>query len=935
MGSARRLKRPGSRARTARGRSAPALPAVEGLLDAILGEPSLERALETALPAIAAPAGAEAAAIFVFDDRRPVLERWHPLEWTPPAALAERVRSAAHALFHPQPENPKPHPAGWRLLPLLAKERTVGVLCLGPRRGRATATEPIERLTRVLACRVAGDLEMDRSRALQARYERWFKTLDEQVRVLDRERQKFAAVVHASDASVFVTDPARVIRWTNSVMAQWPPAEHSTWRGLTCRDVCSAISAQGHQQECDPCPVAAALARKEVVHREFHRSGEGGEVRSHYLTALPIKGPDGSAAEAMVMVQDLSDLEILRSSEARYRQVFERSTRGIVMVDPDDRTILLANASARRITGHDEELRGQRLQDLHADSEWQRLEPHYEAAFRGGELGMMECRLRTRDGSERLAMLSGARTDFDGRLVLMLDFHDITEERRVQLALQQAEVRLRRVIASAPIILFALDQHGRFTLSEGRGLAGLGLVAGQRIGMSVFEIYRDDPTILGYLRRALAGEEFSVVAEVGDRAFETNYAPVRGPDGSLQEVIGVATDVTERHKLEERLRQAQRMEAIGRLAGGVAHDFNNLLAAIMGHSELIMTRLEPGHPMWRSAEEVQKAAVRGAMLTRQLLAFGRKDMLTLQVLDLNTVVSGMDGMLRRLIGEDIELVSVAEDVVSPVRADRGQLEQVIMNLAVNARDAMPHGGKLTIGVERVTYDEAQAQRIAQAKPGPHVILTIADTGVGMDEETLAHAFEPFYTTKPRDKGTGLGLATVYGIVEQCGGHIQLTSEPGVGTRFEVALPLVDASELTDGESPAQEPADGGRETILLAEDEDAVRALARETLEGKGYRVLEARNGVEALATARSAGWIDLLVTDVVMPQMGGGELARQLQAERPGIKVLFISGYPDDALVRHGVLEGSAPLLPKPFSLTEFARKVREILDAAARKAA
>jgi len=370
------------------------------------------------------------------------------------------------------------------------------------------------------------------------------------------------------------------------------------------------------------------------------------------------------------------------------------------------------------------------------------------------------------------------------------------------------------------------------------------------------------------------------------------------------------------------------MEAIGRLAGGVAHDFNNLLAAILGHSELMMSRLEPGHPIRRSAEEVQRAAVRGAMLTRQLLAFGRRDMLTLQVLDLNAVVEEMDGMLRRLIGEDIELESHADEIAVPVRADRGQLEQVIVNLAVNARDAMPNGGKLTIAVTKMTVDEAYAHRHGQARPGPHAMLAITDTGIGMDEETLAHAFEPFYTTKPRDKGTGLGLATVYSIVERCGGHILVYSEAGLGTSFKVCLPLADGVDAAPSPPPAALPADGGTETILLAEDEDAVRELAREVLEGKGYRVLEARSGDEALAIATGAGWIDLLVTDVVMPQIGGGELAQRLSAQRPGLKVLFVSGYPDDAIVRHGVLERGSAMLQKPFELEAFARKVREVLD-------
>jgi PAS domain S-box-containing protein len=901
---------------------------LESLLDAILGESSLEGALDAGLAKIAAHAMAEAGGVFLVDEGRPVLERWHPHDWSPPKLLAEQLRVAARAhLTEGADERAKRPPLGWRVLPLPGDGRTLGALVLGPPRRALRRGRELERMARALAIRAAADLEVTRVRSLQTRYERWFKTLDEQLRVLDRERQKFASFVHASGASVFVTDPSRVIRWTNAVMSERPPVDGTTWSGRTCREVCSGIAGHGHQ-ECEECPVGQALARGQVVHREFRRSNHG-EPRSHYLTAMPIKGPDGRPAEAMVMIQDLSDLEMLRTSELRYRQVFERSDRGIVMVDPATRELLLANARAASITGHDPEaLTRLRLEDLHAPAEWQRLSPHYQAALAGGDLGMLECRVLTRSGEERVAIVSSARTDFDGREVLMLDFVDITETRRVEVALHQAEERLRWVIGSSPLVLFALDRDGIFTLSEGRALEELGLQPGEAVGSSVFDLYRDHPSLLSQVRRALDGEEFTVVLEVGEVAFETSFATMRDPEGTIQEVIGVATDVTERHKLETQLRHAQRMEAIGRLAGGVAHDFNNLLAAILGHSELMMSRLEPGHPIRRSAEEVQRAAVRGAMLTRQLLAFGRRDMLTLQVLDMNAVVDEMDGMLRRLIGEDIELESHGHDLAVPVRADRGQLEQVIVNLVVNARDAMPQGGKLTIAVTKVTFDEAYAHRHGHARPGPHAMLTITDTGIGMDEETLAHAFEPFYTTKPRDKGTGLGLATVYGIVERCGGHILVYSEPGLGTSFKVCLPLAEGLDVAPSPPPETAPADGGTETILLAEDEDAVRALAREVLEGKGYRVLEARSGHEALALAAGAGWIDLLVTDVVMPQMGGGELAQRLAALRPGIKVLFVSGYPDDAIVRHGVLERGSAMLQKPFELEAFARKVREVID-------
>jgi CheY-like chemotaxis protein len=372
------------------------------------------------------------------------------------------------------------------------------------------------------------------------------------------------------------------------------------------------------------------------------------------------------------------------------------------------------------------------------------------------------------------------------------------------------------------------------------------------------------------------------------------------------------------------------MEAIGRLAGGVAHDFNNLLAAIMGHGELLLRRLDPTHPQHRHAEAIQKAAARGALLTRQLLAFSRKEVLAPTVLDLHLVVAEMEEMLRRLIGEHIELVIVLGDGPDHVRADRGQLEQVIMNLAVNARDAMAEGGVLRVEVAASDL----AGRIADgvARSGPFVTVAVSDTGCGMDAATAARIFEPFFTTKEQGKGTGLGLSTVYGIVEQSGGFIEVDSVPGRGTTFTVYLPRLEERTRIPGTEAATPASMTGTETVLLVEDEAGVRAVAREALEGHGYRVLEARHGAEALEVARGhPGPIDLLVTDIVMPLMGGRELAQQLRAARPAVRVLFMSGYTDDVVVRRGVSDLTSAFLQKPFAMSAFARKVRETLDSAA----
>jgi two-component system cell cycle sensor histidine kinase/response regulator CckA len=378
----------------------------------------------------------------------------------------------------------------------------------------------------------------------------------------------------------------------------------------------------------------------------------------------------------------------------------------------------------------------------------------------------------------------------------------------------------------------------------------------------------------------------------------------------------------------DQLRQSQKMEAIGQLAGGVAHDFNNLLTAISGYSELGLRRLTDNDPLRRNLEEIKKASTRATSLTRQLLSFSRTEMLQAKVIDLNAIVGDMDTMLRRLIGEDIDLITLLEPSSCQVKADPGQIDQVIMNLAVNARDAMPRGGKLTIETGRVHLDETYALAHLAVESGTYVMLAVSDTGAGMDEETKKHLFEPFFTTKELGKGTGLGLSTVYGIVNQSGGTIWVYSELGQGTTFKVYLPVVSEPVETEIKTTAPESLQG-RETVLLVEDEEMVRKLSREILEMNGYRVLSAANGEEACHVCDSyIGEIHLMITDVVMPQMSGRELAEHVVKQRPEILVLYMSGYTDDAIVRHGVLDDSMPFLQKPFTPDSFARKVRELLE-------
>jgi nitrogen-specific signal transduction histidine kinase/ActR/RegA family two-component response regulator len=389
-------------------------------------------------------------------------------------------------------------------------------------------------------------------------------------------------------------------------------------------------------------------------------------------------------------------------------------------------------------------------------------------------------------------------------------------------------------------------------------------------------------------------------------------------------------DITERKQLEEQFMQAQKMEAFGRLAGGVAHDFNNLLTVILGYCELGLQSLEPQEPLREHIEEIHKAGERAAGLTRRLLAFSRQQALAPQVLDLNTLVANLDKLLRRLIGEDIELVTIQSPGLGTVKADPGQLEQVIMNLVVNARDAMPQGGKLIIETANADLDEAYAGRHVTVKPGPYVTLAVSDTGTGMDAGVLAHIFEPFFTTKERGKGTGLGLATVYGMVKQSGGNVWAYSEPGRGTTFKIYLPRLKEIALEPSPLITCIPLAQGSETILVVEDEEEVRALVRGILQGRGYSVLEASRPSEALATCQHhKGPIHLLLTDVVMPEMSGPELAQRFKGFHSDARVLYMSGYTGDAIVHFGILDSANPFVQKPFTTDAFAQKVREVLDA------
>jgi two-component system cell cycle sensor histidine kinase/response regulator CckA len=520
------------------------------------------------------------------------------------------------------------------------------------------------------------------------------------------------------------------------------------------------------------------------------------------------------------------------------------------------------------------------------------------------------------------------------------------ERKAAQAELGESEKKFQQLYDEAPVGYHDLDIKGRFTRVNRRELEMLGYSAGEMLGKPIWNFFEEEETTRKVILAKLAGDvSFHDTFERTYRRKDGTTLPVLVEDRILRDkdkqIIGIRStveDITERRrteealrKSEEQLRQWQRVEAIGRLAGGVAHDFNNLLMTIKGCSELLLGAFDRLDPRREEVEEILKAADRATSLTRQLLAFGRRQVLQPKVLDLNAVVRNMEKMLRRLIGEDIQLIISLDRDLWSVKVDPGMIEQVIMNLAVNSRDAMPSGGKLIIETANVIHDEEYASHHVSVKPGYYVMLAISDTGCGMDKETQSHLFEPFFTTKEKGKGTGLGLSTVYGIIKQSGGNIWTYSEPGLGTTFKIYLSRVETAARVYKPKirPKDMMAPGGTETILLVEDEEAVRSMVSKVLQNKGYTVLEASHGNDALEVCdKFEGSIHIMVTDVIMPQMSGRELAERLAPMRPEMRVLYMSGYPDNTIVQHGVLEPGTAFLQKPFTINALELKVREILD-------
>jgi two-component system, cell cycle sensor histidine kinase and response regulator CckA len=631
--------------------------------------------------------------------------------------------------------------------------------------------------------------------------------------------------------------------------------------------------------------------------------------------------------------------------ERQYRAIFDSVAAQITVLDTRG-CLVQANQAALDSVGLGPEavetILGRPLWEL----PWWNHSPEAQAVARhavevavGGQTFRGESRYPGADGRQVVAsFIVRPVLGVDGKVAHLIgESHDLGTHLAREAELTESALRFRTVVENAPAIIFILDRDGVFQLSEGLALAQLGLRPGQVVGHSAFDMYKEIPSIVESIRKALAGEATRVQNVIGPVTFDTVYSPYRNASGEPAGVIGVARDVTElmaanheREQLQTQLIQAQRMEAIGQLAGGVAHDFNNILAAMLMHLGMLRSENDLSPDLRSSLRELEDGANRAANLTRQLLTFSRRQVMQRELLDLDSLIGNLLRMLRRVIGENITLECPGSGRAIWIDVDAGMIEQVVMNLVVNARDAMPSGGRLLIQTDTVQVDDLGGFTSRDARPGPFALLTVSDTGCGMDQDTLQHAFEPFFTTKEVGKGTGLGLATVFNIMKRHEGWIAIDSKVGLGTAARVYLPIR-AGTAVANPKPALEPVlQRGKETILLAEDDPLVRALVQKVLQRAGYRVIQASSGQQALdCWAEHHGEIDLLLTDMIMPEgLTGLDLAQRLRRQKGALKVIIMSGYVSPDASEAIAADDGIFYLSKPFENATLTRVVRQRLD-------
>ena len=688
---------------------------------------------------------------------------------------------------------------------------------------------------------------------------------------------------------------------------------------------------------CDPGDLAES--RRRIVREGGYRNVEirfrrkNGDILIGLMSAesIEIDGAFCAIAFAVDVTDERRAQQALRESEELYRQLFEVESDALLLLDQESGKLLAANRAATRLYGYTrEELLSKNRTDLSAEPELT-----LRACTEMQNFTPVRWHKR-KDGTIFQVEISSCYFDLKGRTVSITAIRDISDRRLMELALRKSEEKFHKAFQSNPAAIAIADlKSHKYIEVNGSFQALTGYSRDEMAGRSWDEVslwvdhpHRDKSLALLMQEGKLLNCEFQFRRKDGVMRTGLLSAELLEIEGRPC-AIAATVDVTDRLRLEASLRQAQKLESVGRLAGGVAHDFNNLLTIINGYSEIILKATHSSDPVHLHAQEIKKAGTRAAGLTAQLLAFSRKQMIQPKPLDVNVIVTDADRMLRRLIGEDIRLTTSLDPELGQVMADSDQIHQVIMNLVVNARDAMPDGGELKIATGNVDLDASAVAAFTELVPGPYIMLTVSDSGIGMSEETKQNVFEPFFTTKEQGAGTGLGLATVYGIVRQSGGWIDVLSTPGQGSKFRIFLPRVETRAAADQPGAGTAMDMSGEETVLLVEDQEEVRKYVVAILESYGYRVLEATDGDQASVIAQKHdGSIDLLLTDVIMPGMNGKDLADQIRRSRPKLKVIFMSGYPADMIARRGVLEQDVAYLPKPFNPDSLATKVREVLS-------
>lgn len=761
---------------------------------------------------------------------------------------------------------------------------------------------------------------------------------EEEAGALRRSEEKYRTLVENSLQGVTILQDERIVFCNNTYAAMTGYSVEEILR-LSPEQMASLVHPDDRAAIADRfrALLEGAPIDPRFEFRGFKRDGSVIWVEA-YASNIEYNGKRAIQSVYMDITERKNAENALRESEERFRLIAETIDEIFWIVDQDETGAIYLSPAYDRIWGYPRERVVSNsdpfmMEMVHPDDR-EFVSANRKKLMEGLPVSY-EYRIIRPDGSIR-NIWDRAYPIFnrEGRITRLVGVgQDVTERRSAEEALKESKEYLNQIINCIGDPIFVKDREHRLTLVNDALCAFTSMKREALLGTtgmppSLAKSLWDQEESVFETGRELVTEDVFEDAK-GNPVTVLTKKTLLGDKKGNKQIVGVMRDITEYKRLESQFLQSQKMEAVGVLAGGVAHDFNNLLNVINGYTELLLDDVKPGEPLRDELEQIRDAGRRAAALTSQLLDFGRKQILQPEIIDLNQIITDMSSMLRRMIGEDIEIVFDARKKPAMINADPAKVQQVVMNLVVNARDAMPNGGKVSIETGGAVFEQSYGGDPGMIKPGPYILLTIRDNGIGMDAATQAHAFEPFFTTKAKGKGTGLGLSTVYGIVKQSGGFISLSSEVGKGTTIKIYFPQAEGA-TSDPATESKPHSDlKGMETVLLVEDEAAVRALASRILRDRGYNVLEATDGAEALRVSQEyASEIHLVLTDVVMPGMGGKALVSRIQEMRPKIKALFISGYTDDAISHHGILDSGVAFLQKPFTLESLVRKVRDVLD-------